>query len=1737
MPKPSTSNSSQHTAPSTPPRSREPRATGSQGQHVLSEPVKDTPRSAKGHVGTVGQNKIRPDIAQQMTRELLQCSLEDFLKSYVPFVPTEAAVDATVSHLKYWMPAHGSWRGFEGHPPSKVRGNENTVFAKLKPIINALARVPCSDQDGPRNPTFHYMDTGNTLVKGEIPGSSFRVDACLSTSSYKASPSTMKTYEMALIAEFKKSSDTEKDYDDRLKVVSAANHIMNDDPRRMWMYGVWVPFLAKSSTSNTFIARQITIEDGKMAVWYFSRSHSVKSDDFDFTKDRRTFLRVFMSFLFAREREMGFDPAVRRVPHGDESRYIYTIRPTLDPPRHFRTIKPIFNPRLACITGRKTRVWEAEEVHESSDTAEVLNNGGKKFALKDVWLDEGSRPEKEIQDLIIERLKDIAGARRDWPEGYLGECITAALTDFPSNLPFMKIECDGWGEKCGGRHDKAEPNSAILQPPPIVPTYQQSAKLIIPGSSQISSAPTTSSGHSSPAPVQMCSPRRYLAKRQYRLVYQDVGFALHDSKDLKVSFNAIRDILVGALFDNDLPSLVVDDSPALTLLFLAGWVHRDISTGNIIIVRAGNTFRGLLSDFEYAKEIDRADEPKSDPKTGTPFFMPLEIHLGYTIAHLVKGRGVEDRKDRVRAYLDYRPGRKARPAPPPTRQAPLKFQHHHDLESLMWIALWFLICQVRPAPLIESGGPNQTQLGAAIFTNTPIPSFNRQQLFTNRGLGVLQDAFHPNLGDDFFNSFAALHTTLLDFCVGAVSHTTEDFEMLYEDVWVDFGRIIDAVVEAEGIELEMLSPDSRPQPQELSEVVEDVIHGDTSQEDRNTADLEEEAKSGSQILSQSHNSANSKKRKASSSSVFPPRLLNNIFTLITFVRLEPTTSCNEENSMPHFRSFLSPLYFLLTNFVPETQAGPISETSAWAIHKRRYVNNNVGLAVIKQALSMPVTPPGRSDTQRSAKGDLGVLDQHKIRSEIGEQMAPELLRCTIDVFLSHYAPFDPQDDHVESVITTLKKKNHLMSDGRWHPRTYSSLFKPRTKSSSTKTSHGRKKNSESEAAVFGKLTQIVDDMAPQGDTNNGRTRRFFYTDCGSRTVEGEIQGGGFKPDAFVLQSQYDTGKITLSDAAVVGEFKKSDDPKVTRDNRLKVISAAGHIMNNDPRRMWTYGISIEKDMMSVWYFSRSHSVKADEFNWVKDPWTFIKVFVSFLFAKELEIGFDPSVRRVTYRTKERFIYEIKAEGGTRYYRTIKPIFNPRVACITGRKTVEVVEKGKRVALKDVWLDEGSQTERQIQKAIFDKLKQVRDEDYEWADGPLQPLIKEALTNFPRNLPFIEIQCDEWGTKIRKCHAEAVTDSTIIPRKRYESSVAQNAKYLTTGTTQYTPPVTSEHPNPVPLTPRHRLRDYAVKQQYRLVYSSVGYALHDAKDLSTSFKAIKDVFIALVLLFLAGWVHRDVSAGNIIIVGVDGRARGLLSDLEHAKEFNRERGAATNPKMACIYFQVWQVTYATLPKGTPFFMPIEIHDGSRLKNMPRSHLGPDMDVLWPVYQFHHDLESLAWVGFWTGLGKVQHSGSHQVFYWLFTNGLTPSQYRSHFFKGYNRQEVLNAFHPDLRDTGFSSTLIGIQAHLHNLCISLSDEPEKRDFYCLYQTVSEHFFKLAQIADEVNNTVKFIPSPRNPLSSDNDSGKGPSGGHTKGKGKADARQTSSRLRQASTSREWKDPEPLRRSARLRERNNTN
>jgi hypothetical protein len=50
-------------------------------------------------------------------------------------------------------------------------------------------------------------------------------------------------------------------------------------------------------------------------------------------------------------------------------------------------------------------------------------------------------------------------------------------------------------------------------------------------------------------------------------------------------------------------------------MYLADWVHRDVSAGNIIAVkRPGGKCGGKLSDLEYAKHCEDASG-SSDPKT------------------------------------------------------------------------------------------------------------------------------------------------------------------------------------------------------------------------------------------------------------------------------------------------------------------------------------------------------------------------------------------------------------------------------------------------------------------------------------------------------------------------------------------------------------------------------------------------------------------------------------------------------------------------------------------------------------------------------------------------------------------------------------------------------------------------------------------------------------------------------------------------------------------------------------------------------------------------------------------------------------------------------------------------------------------------------------------------------------------------------------------------------------------
>ncbi|RXW13309.1 hypothetical protein EST38_g12546 [Candolleomyces aberdarensis] len=110
---------------------------------------------------------------------------------------------------------------------------------------------------------------------------------------------------------------------------------------------------------------------------------------------------------------------------------------------------------------------------------------------------------------------------------------------------------------------------------------------------------------------------------------------------------------------------------ALRLLFCAGWVHRDVSVGNVLAIKDPNgTWKVKLADLEYAKKFENGTAT-ADPKTGTPYFMAHEI-LGHD--YIIRGKTVEEE---IITSLDLQTNTPETPAP-----APVRHNFQHDLECL-----------------------------------------------------------------------------------------------------------------------------------------------------------------------------------------------------------------------------------------------------------------------------------------------------------------------------------------------------------------------------------------------------------------------------------------------------------------------------------------------------------------------------------------------------------------------------------------------------------------------------------------------------------------------------------------------------------------------------------------------------------------------------------------------------------------------------------------------------------------------------------------------------------------------------------------------------------------------------------------------------------------------------------------------------------------------------------------------
>ena len=234
----------------------------------------------------------------------------------------------------------------------------------------------------------------------------------------------------------------------------------------------------------------------------------------------------------------------------------------------FRTKRVLSNIGTDALRGRGTRVWEVIELDADGNEKDVDT-----CVLKDVWADDDCEREGDILAAIR---RDAEGKSRYWLEQFDNYFLTTVTYgdvyvngepdktrqwEMPKNVGMLNLK-SGLKEP---RHIASDLVGAI--------TFEQPSE----------------------DPVV----QYYSTKVHHRIVFKEMGTTILDIESLQSVFVYLGEAMNGEFVSIWPGSLnVLMRSPlALTVLHTLGWVHRDVSSGNILVVDDGVK----LADLEYAK--------------------------------------------------------------------------------------------------------------------------------------------------------------------------------------------------------------------------------------------------------------------------------------------------------------------------------------------------------------------------------------------------------------------------------------------------------------------------------------------------------------------------------------------------------------------------------------------------------------------------------------------------------------------------------------------------------------------------------------------------------------------------------------------------------------------------------------------------------------------------------------------------------------------------------------------------------------------------------------------------------------------------------------------------------------------------------------------------------------------------------------------------------------------------------
>ena len=302
-----------------------------------------------------------------------------------------------------------------------------------------------------------------------------------------------------------------------------------------------------------------------------------------------------------------------------------------------------------------------------------------------------------------------------------------------------------------------------------------------------------------------------------------------------------------------------------------------------------------------------------------------------------------------------------------------------------------------------------------------------------------------------------------------------------------------------------------------------------------------------------------------------------------------------------------------------------------------------------------------------------------------------------------------------------------------------------------------------------------------------------------------------------------------------------------------------------------------------------------------------------MFADKTEVGWDPTIDS-EYKDNER-IFDIKICG--KHYKTstsnIVFQYDDIDMCSTATRIYKAfraddIEEKEQLIIKDYWPTDFLETEDIRQKKMLDDII-----------DPLERQLVERSILTPISCERVKVGDREDHTKETILRGELPDRAcrVVLPLE-----LGETGSLLPLGSGSWVDLVEDPYSNTDPrLEGTDDKETYINRWHYRIAYKEVAIPYNDLRSLKDMALVIEhaiqgksvssmndqmlmlNYLVALRIIHKAGWVHRDLSVGNLYLYidPVNGEKRGLIGDFEFAKKVG---GGGRYGTKTVIVFQIY-----------------------------------------------------------------------------------------------------------------------------------------------------------------------------------------------------------------------------------------